>query len=155
MQCCFLSFSLPSVCSHSTAALKKVGDEDDSHGWIEGLAILISVIVVVIVTAFNDYSKERQFRGLQNRIEGEHKFSVIRNGEANDISVGDIVVGDICQIKYGDLLPADGVLIQSNDLKVSDKCDDNVNSKLLRFDAPIPHAICSRLECFETKPNSN
>lgn len=34
------------------------------------------------------------------------------------ISVGDIIVGDICQIKYGDLLPADGVLIQSNDLKV-------------------------------------
>jgi P-type Ca2+ transporter type 2B len=34
------------------------------------------------------------------------------------ILVGDIVVGDICQIKYGDLLPADGILIQSNDLKV-------------------------------------
>lgn len=101
------------------AAVKKGQEEDDSHGWIEGLAILISVIVVVIVTAFNDYSKERQFRGLQNRIEGEHKFSVIRNGEAKNISVGDIVVGDICQIKYGDLLPADGILIQSNDLKVS------------------------------------
>lgn len=70
------------------------------------------------MTAFNDYSKERQFRGLQNRIEGEHKFSVIRNSDPKDISVGDIVVGDICQIKYGDLLPADGILIQSNDLKV-------------------------------------
>lgn len=98
----------------------KVSEEEEHHGWIEGLAILISVIVVVIVTAFNDYSKERQFRGLQNRIEGEHKFSVIRSGEARNISVGDIVVGDICQIKYGDLLPADGILIQSNDLKVND-----------------------------------
>lgn len=96
-------------------------DEDEAkHGWIEGLAILISVIVVVIVTAFNDYTKERQFRGLQNRIEGEHKFSVIRQAEVKQISVGDIVVGDICQIKYGDLLPADGILIQSNDLKVDE-----------------------------------
>lgn len=103
------------------AASNKQVEEDDHHGWIEGLAILISVIVVVIVTAFNDYSKERQFRGLQNRIEGEHKFSVIRCSEARNISVGDIVVGDICQIKYGDLLPADGILIQSNDLKVIDK----------------------------------
>lgn len=93
-------------------------DDETSHGWIEGLAILISVIVVVVVTAFNDYTKERQFRGLQNRIEGEHKFSVIRKGEVEQISVGDIVVGDICQVKYGDLLPADGILIQSNDLKV-------------------------------------
>nr|XP_036221636.1 plasma membrane calcium-transporting ATPase 2 isoform X3 [Bactrocera oleae]XP_036221637.1 plasma membrane calcium-transporting ATPase 2 isoform X3 [Bactrocera oleae]XP_036221638.1 plasma membrane calcium-transporting ATPase 2 isoform X3 [Bactrocera oleae]XP_036221639.1 plasma membrane calcium-transporting ATPase 2 isoform X3 [Bactrocera oleae]XP_036221640.1 plasma membrane calcium-transporting ATPase 2 isoform X3 [Bactrocera oleae]XP_036221641.1 plasma membrane calcium-transporting ATPase 2 len=95
-------------------------EEEDHHGWIEGLAILISVIVVVFVTAFNDYSKERQFRGLQNRIEGEHKFSVIRGGEVCQISVGDIVVGDIAQIKYGDLLPADGILIQSNDLKVDE-----------------------------------
>uniref|UniRef100_A0A336KVS7 Calcium-transporting ATPase n=1 Tax=Culicoides sonorensis TaxID=179676 RepID=A0A336KVS7_CULSO len=95
-------------------------DDDEHHGWIEGLAILISVIVVVIVTAFNDYSKERQFRGLQNRIEGEHKFAVIRRGEVQQISVGDIAVGDICQIKYGDLLPADGCLIQSNDLKIDE-----------------------------------
>lgn len=36
------------------------------------------------------------------------------------ILVQDLVVGDICQVKYGDLLPADGVLIQSNDLKVDE-----------------------------------
>ncbi|XP_066997284.2 plasma membrane calcium-transporting ATPase 2 isoform X1 [Anabrus simplex] len=95
-------------------------EDEGKHGWIEGLAILISVIVVVLVTAFNDYTKERQFRGLQSRIEGEHKFSVIRAGEVKQISVGDIVVGDICQVKYGDLLPADGILIQSNDLKVDE-----------------------------------
>ncbi|XP_033198219.1 plasma membrane calcium-transporting ATPase 3 isoform X1 [Bombus vancouverensis nearcticus] len=96
-------------------------DEDESkYGWIEGAAIFVSVILVVIVTASNDYSKEKQFRGLQSRIEGEHRFSVIRQGEVKQISVTDIVVGDICQIKYGDLLPADGILIQSNDLKVDE-----------------------------------
>lgn len=89
-------------------------------GWIEGAAILVSVLIVVLVTAFNDYTKERQFRGLQSRIEDEHKFSVIRGGEVNQILVSEIVVGDICQIKYGDLLPADGILIQSNDVKVDE-----------------------------------
>ncbi|GBP65051.1 Plasma membrane calcium-transporting ATPase 4 [Eumeta japonica] len=96
-------------------------DEEEGHyQWIEGLAILISVIVVVIVTAFNDYTKERQFRGLQSRIEGEHKFAVIRGGEVKQIPISEIVVGDICQIKYGDLLPADGILLQSNDLKIDE-----------------------------------
>lgn len=94
--------------------------EESEAGWIEGAAILISVIIVVLVTAFNDYTKERQFRGLQNRIEHEHKFSVIRNNEVIQMLVSDLVVGDICQVKYGDLLPADGVLIQSNDLKVDE-----------------------------------
>ncbi|XP_042239632.1 plasma membrane calcium-transporting ATPase 2-like isoform X6 [Homarus americanus] len=101
----------------------EVGHHDESEeeaGWIEGVAILISVAVVVFVTAFNDYTKEKQFRGLQNRIEGEHKFTVIRGGEVQQIGVGDIVVGDICQIKYGDLLPTDGILIQSNDLKIDE-----------------------------------
>ncbi|CAG0896564.1 unnamed protein product [Cyprideis torosa] len=95
-------------------------EEEDHPQWIEGVAILVSVVVVVLVTAFNDYTKERQFRGLQSRIEGEHQFSVLRNGTVIQINVGDIVVGDICQIKYGDLLPADGIVLQSNDLKIDE-----------------------------------
>ncbi|XP_034836743.1 plasma membrane calcium-transporting ATPase 2 [Maniola hyperantus] len=112
-----LSFYKPSEDESDPAHL----DEEEAHyQWIEGLAILISVIVVVIVTAFNDYTKERQFRGLQSRIEGEHKFAVIRGNEVKQVPISEIVVGDICQIKYGDLLPADGVLLQSNDLKIDE-----------------------------------
>ncbi|KAL2771012.1 plasma membrane calcium-transporting ATPase 4 isoform 4a [Daubentonia madagascariensis] len=96
-------------------------DEKEAEaGWIEGAAILFSVIVVVLVTAFNDWSKEKQFRGLQSRIEQEQKFSIIRNGHLIQLPVAEIVVGDIAQIKYGDLLPADGILIQGNDLKIDE-----------------------------------
>ena len=42
-------------------------EEEGSHDWIEGLAILLAVVIVVLVTAFNDWSKEKQFRGLQVR----------------------------------------------------------------------------------------
>ncbi|CAF4418930.1 unnamed protein product, partial [Adineta steineri] len=31
-----------------------------------------------------------------------------------------LVVGDLCFIKYGDLLPADGILVQSSDLKIDE-----------------------------------
>ncbi|KAL4226919.1 Plasma membrane calcium-transporting ATPase 2 [Mactra antiquata] len=95
------------------------GSEKEA-GWIEGVAILAAVVVVVLTTAFNDWQKEKQFRGLQAKIEHEHQFSVIRGGEVIQIPVGDIVVGDICLVKYGDLLPADGIIIQSNDLKVDE-----------------------------------
>ncbi|XP_073447006.1 plasma membrane calcium-transporting ATPase 3 isoform X1 [Dendrobates tinctorius] len=96
-------------------------DEGESEaGWIEGAAILLSVICVVWVTAFNDWSKEKQFRGLQSRIEQEQRFSVIRNAQVIQIPVAELIVGDIAQIKYGDLLPADGVLIQGNDLKIDE-----------------------------------
>lgn len=95
-------------------------EEEGETGWIEGAAILLSVVCVVLVTAFNDWSKEKQFRGLQSRIEQEQKFSVVRGGQVIQIHVAEIVVGDIAQIKYGDLLPADGVLIQGNDLKIDE-----------------------------------
>uniref|UniRef100_A0A9J7ZQ91 Calcium-transporting ATPase n=1 Tax=Cyprinus carpio carpio TaxID=630221 RepID=A0A9J7ZQ91_CYPCA len=99
------------------------GGEDEGEaeaGWIEGAAILLSVICVVLVTAFNDWSKEKQFRGLQSRIELEQRFAVVRNGNVIQIPVAEMVVGDMAQVKYGDLLPADGVLIQGNDLKIDE-----------------------------------
>jgi len=78
-----------------------VDDTESAAGWIEGVAILVAVAVVVLVTAFNDWRKERQFRGLQNKIESEHKFATIRGGQVLQIPVSDILVGDICQVKYG------------------------------------------------------
>ncbi|KAL3058870.1 hypothetical protein OYC64_010917 [Pagothenia borchgrevinki] len=105
-------------CGAGAAGVEDEGEAD--AGWIEGAAILLSVVCVVLVTAFNDWSKEKQFRGLQNRIEQEQKFQVVRGSQVIQLPVSDIVVGDIAQIKYGDLLPADGVLIQGNDLKIDE-----------------------------------
>uniref|UniRef100_A0A4W6FHM2 Calcium-transporting ATPase n=1 Tax=Lates calcarifer TaxID=8187 RepID=A0A4W6FHM2_LATCA len=105
-------------CGRAAGGVEEEGEAE--AGWIEGAAILLSVVCVVLVTAFNDWSKEKQFRGLQSRIEQEQKFTVVRGGQVIQINVSEIVVGDIAQVKYGDLLPADGVLIQSNDLKIDE-----------------------------------
>ncbi|XP_034433916.1 plasma membrane calcium-transporting ATPase 1a isoform X3 [Hippoglossus hippoglossus] len=118
-----LSFYKPPDAKRDNCGRAAGGMEDENEaeaGWIEGAAILLSVVCVVLVTAFNDWSKEKQFRGLQSRIEQEQKFTVVRGGQVIQIPVAEIVVGDIAQIKYGDLLPADGVLIQGNDLKIDE-----------------------------------
>ncbi|XP_060239933.1 plasma membrane calcium-transporting ATPase 2 isoform X7 [Meriones unguiculatus] len=118
-----LSFYHPPGENNEGCATAQGGAEDEGEaeaGWIEGAAILLSVICVVLVTAFNDWSKEKQFRGLQSRIEQEQKFTVVRAGQVVQIPVAEIVVGDIAQIKYGDLLPADGLFIQGNDLKIDE-----------------------------------
>ncbi|XP_078500810.1 plasma membrane calcium-transporting ATPase 4 isoform X2 [Lissotriton helveticus] len=118
-----LSFYHPPGGDNELCGQTASGVEDEGEaqaGWIEGAAILFSVIIVVLVTAFNDWSKEKQFRGLQSRIEQEQKFTVIRKGQVIQIPVSELVVGDIAQIKYGDLLLSDGVLIQGNDLKIDE-----------------------------------
>ncbi|XP_056585415.1 plasma membrane calcium-transporting ATPase 3a isoform X5 [Triplophysa dalaica] len=118
-----LSFYQPPGGDSEMCGNANTGAEDEGEaeaGWIEGAAILLSVLCVVLVTAFNDWSKEKQFRGLQSRIEQEQRFAVVRNGTVIQIPVAEMVVGDVAQVKYGDLLPADGVLIQGNDLQIDE-----------------------------------
>ncbi|XP_030639397.1 plasma membrane calcium-transporting ATPase 3a isoform X3 [Chanos chanos] len=118
-----LSFYQPPAEESEACGNVSAGAEDEGEaeaGWIEGAAILLSVLCVVLVTAFNDWSKEKQFRGLQSRIEQEQRFAVVRNGTVIQIPVAEMVVGDVAQVKYGDLLPADGILIQGNDLKIDE-----------------------------------
>nr|XP_041567902.1 plasma membrane calcium-transporting ATPase 3 isoform X6 [Taeniopygia guttata] len=118
-----LSFYAPPSAADEACGQASGGAEDEGEaaaGWIEGAAILLSVACVVLVTASNDWSKERQFRGLQSRLQREQRAAVLRGGRLAQLPVADLVVGDVVQVKYGDLLPADGVLIQGNDLKIDE-----------------------------------
>ena len=116
----FYNFDSEEVGGEDVIEMLDEVDYEEDLDWIEGTAILLTVFVVMFVTAINNWTKERQFRALQNRIEEEHKISVIRSGTSKMVLISELVVGDICQIKYGDILPADGILVQNNDLKVDE-----------------------------------
>ena len=88
--------------------------------WVEGVAILVAVIVVTLVNSVNDYSKEKQFRRLNSRKE-DREVNVVRDGEQCQISVFDLVVGDVCAVAYGDVLPADGLLLDGRSIR----CDES------------------------------
>lgn len=48
-------------------------EKDKDVAWIDGVAILAAVVIVVLVTAMNDWTKEKQFRGLQKKLESDSK----------------------------------------------------------------------------------
>lgn len=73
---------------------------------------MIAVVAVVFVTAINDWTKDRQFRGLQNKLDTDSRFSVIRGDNIVELALAEIVVGDVAHFKYGNTFPVDGVLIQ-------------------------------------------
>ena len=80
--------------------------------WIEGFAILVAVVLVVFITALNDWTKDRQFRGLQKKLDSDSRFSVLRDGNLHELPLAELVVGDVAQFKYGNTFPVDGLLIQ-------------------------------------------
>ncbi|KAJ1497673.1 hypothetical protein HMI55_005360, partial [Coelomomyces lativittatus] len=85
----------------------------EKEGWVEGLAILIAVIIVLTVTAGNDYSKDKKFKKLV-LLQSDKKTKVIRGGRKDQISSWDIFVGDIVELAIGDEIPADGVFVKGN-----------------------------------------
>jgi len=88
--------------------------------WIEGVAIIVAIVVVVIVGAINDWQKERQFAKL-NKKKADRNVKVVRSGKTQEINVYDLCVGDVLLIEPGDVLPVDGILISGHGVK----CDES------------------------------
>jgi len=88
--------------------------------WVEGVCILGAVIIVVLINSTNDYRKEKQFRKLNDKKESR-EVHVIRDGAQCQISIFELVVGDVCAINYGDVVPADGLLLEGRSIR----CDES------------------------------
>ena len=74
-----------------------IATEGIKEGWLEGASILIAVVIIVSVTAGNNYIKQKQFEKL-NAIANEKSCFVFRGGNKTQISVYDLLVGDIVEI---------------------------------------------------------
>jgi Ca2+ transporting ATPase len=107
-------------------------------GWIEGFAIVVAIVVVVFVTAGNDYSKERQFHAL-SAVADDRKILAYRNGSQQPIEVGvyDVMVGDLLYLRTGDKIPADCYFLSGSDVKCSESAmtgeSDDVKKGTLTF----------------------
>lgn len=88
--------------------------------WVEGCAICIAIVIVVLVGSLNDYQKERAFVKLNAKKE-DREVKAIRSGKSVVISVHDVLVGDILHLEPGDMIPADGIFISGHNVK----CDES------------------------------
>ena len=88
--------------------------------WVEGVAIMVAIIIVVVVGTLNDWQMERQFNKL-NQKHNDRTVKVIRSGKSVEVSVFDIMVGDVMHLFAGDLVPVDGIFISGHAVK----CDES------------------------------
>ncbi|XP_074280695.1 calcium-transporting ATPase 10, plasma membrane-type-like [Silene latifolia] len=113
-----------------------IKSEGIKEGWYDGGSILFAVILVIFVTAISDYRQSLQFQNLNEEKRNIH-VEVIRGGRRLEVSIYDIVVGDVLPLKIGDQVPADGVLIAGHALAI-DESSMTGESKIVTKDPKAP-----------------
>jgi len=104
------------LCAVVSLILGLTVDDDPSHGWIDGAAIMVAVALVTLVTAFNDYSKDRKFRKLNEVSDEKRRITVRRNGELHVVHISELLVGDIARFTDGQDIAADALMFDARDL---------------------------------------
>ncbi|XP_056177002.1 calcium-transporting ATPase 10, plasma membrane-type-like isoform X1 [Syzygium oleosum] len=113
-----------------------IKSEGIKEGWYDGGSIAFAVILVIVVTAISDYRQSLQFQNLNEEKRNIH-LEVVRGGRRVEVSIYDVVVGDVVPLNIGDQVPADGVLISGHSLAI-DESSMTGESKIVHKDARDP-----------------
>ncbi|KAL6987188.1 Alpha carbonic anhydrase 4 [Sarracenia purpurea var. burkii] len=104
-------------------AVISIGVGLPTEGWpkgiYDGLGIILSVFLVVTVTAASDYKQSLQFRDLDEE-KKNIMVQVTRDGYRQKVSIYDLVVGDVVHLSIGDQVPAEGIFISGYSLLIDE-----------------------------------
>ncbi|KAF7151873.1 hypothetical protein RHSIM_Rhsim02G0030700 [Rhododendron simsii] len=89
------------------------------EGWYDGGSIFVAVILVIAVSALSNFRQNRQFVKL-SKVSNNIQVDIVRNGRRQQVSIFEIVVGDVVCLKIGDQVPADGLFIDGHSLLVDE-----------------------------------
>ncbi len=84
----------------------------------DGLFMSAAIVFVSAISVFQDYRSRNAIAALRTLTRPMSK--VIRNGTTQEINSENIVTGDMMIIEEGGSVPADGVIIRSNDFSVNE-----------------------------------
>ena len=105
--------------------------ENPGYDAFDGIGIVFAIMVIVITTAVTNFNKEKKFKQLSD--ENFKKFQVVCTREGSNINLSDedLLVGDKCKVDMGMIIPADGIVISSTNLKI-DEASLTGESNLMR-----------------------
>lgn len=137
------------VCAVVSTTISMIFEEENrSIAWIEGAAILLAVLIVSGVTAWNDYKKEEQFIKLNAFSEAKNIVTVTRNGKTSGINFNDIKVGDLVQVKPGMNIPCDAILIRGSGVSTDESAMTGESDELKKGNLEMCY---QRLDEFEAE----
>jgi len=114
---CLDEFADPMIrvlCVAGFASIIAGAIERPEDGWVDGLAVLLAVVIVVSVGGLNNWQKEKQFRKQEE--ESKKKWCIVlRDEQEKKIPFGEVVIGDLVVLRDGFTVPADGIFVFGTD----------------------------------------
>jgi len=111
--------------------------------WYEAVAIAVAVILAVFISTYSEFKNENSFQKLQEEA-SKINNKVFRDGIIKEVPIHDIVKGDIVLLQTGDMIPADGLLLQG-ELRVNDATltgeSDNVFKTAIPENYKAPNVV--------------
>ncbi|WP_462216761.1 cation-translocating P-type ATPase [Mycoplasmoides genitalium] len=83
--------------------------------WVQPFIILLTVFANSLIGSIQEFKAQKSASALKSLTKSFTR--VFRNGELISINVSEVVVGDIIFVDAGDIIPADGKLLQVNNLR--------------------------------------
>lgn len=84
----------------------------------DGLFMVFAIVLVTAISLYQDSKSRNALAALKSLTQPNSK--VIRNGQVIELSSEEIVVGDYIIAEEGSFIPADGIIVQSNDFSVNE-----------------------------------
>ncbi len=101
-------------------------------GWIEGSAIFGAVFIVTGISSSLNYNEQLQFQKLKEENKNK-KVLVMRNGIEMEINDEDLLVGDLLELRIGEIISVDGIFVSSNsNYIITDESAINGESDLIK-----------------------
>ncbi|KAK3900583.1 sodium transport ATPase [Staphylotrichum tortipilum] len=88
------------------------------RSWIEGGVVAAVILLNVVVGFFQEYSAEKTMDSLRSL--SSPTATVVRDGEAVVVPCGEVVPGDLVELKMGDTIPADLRLIEAKNFETDE-----------------------------------
>ena len=99
--------------------------------WFECAGILVSVLIATLISTLSEFKNEKNFKLLSEEA-SQIESKVFRNNSLQSVKIDDVVLGDYILLQTGDLIPADGIIIDGN-IKVDQSALNGENKEVDKY----------------------
>jgi len=140
-------FDDPIIRILTIAAIIATGTGLIKGNYLEGVAIIFTIILATFLSFLNEYKARNEF-DLLIQAKDDVSVKAVRNRVITTIPRGELVKGDVVLLETGDEIPADGILLEAVSFHVDE-------SRISGESFPIPKTANEKLDVDDRENNDD